>query len=109
MTGVERAREPAVAGSVGRPLNFMCPACGVELTIGDPGAYDGRPGPCPGCAVLVVPPRVFVGPGDGPGAAVIDLRPRPGLSVQPGEYLKTPRVVARRGRATTGMVVPAER
>lgn len=40
-------------------LQFSCPCCGVVLTITDPGAYNGKPGPCPHCSAVVLPPRVI--------------------------------------------------
>ena len=79
-----------------RPLGFNCPACGVVLTIPDPVAYDGRPAPCPQCAVLVVPPRIFQPGEDRP--EFIDLHPLPGLSARAGERIKMPRAVHRRLR-----------
>lgn len=39
-------------------LQFACPCCGVVLTITDPKAYNGQPGPCPHCAAVVLPPRI---------------------------------------------------
>lgn len=39
-------------------LGFNCPSCFTVLIIKDPGAYDGRPAPCPYCRVSILPPRV---------------------------------------------------
>ena len=39
-------------------LQFSCPCCGVVLTITEPSAYHGQPGPCPGCTAVVMPPQV---------------------------------------------------
>ena len=53
------------------PLEFSCPSCGVVLTITDPGSYNGKPGPCPHCSAVVLPPRVvspFAMVGNGHGA-----------------------------------------
>jgi|GEM_PF-2153964 len=87
----------AVIGTPGaalevRPLGFNCPSCGVVLTIPNPSSYDGRPAPCPQCAVLVVPPRIFQ---PGQEAESIDLHPLPGLSACAGTRIKTPRAVHR--------------
>lgn len=75
-----------------RALGFNCPACGVVLTIPNPGTYDGRPAPCPQCAVLVVPPRIFQA---GDEVEPIDLHPLPGLSSRGGTRIKTPRAIHR--------------
>ncbi len=40
-------------------LQFSCPSCGVVLTITEPSAYNGKPGPCPHCSAVVLPPRVI--------------------------------------------------
>jgi hypothetical protein len=74
------------------PCGFQCPACDVLLTIADPSTYDGRPAPCPQCAVIVIPPRIFAKPA---GAAMIDLHPLPGLSARDGSRLKIPRALPR--------------
>lgn len=87
-------REEAAGAVAARPLGFNCPSCGVVLTIQDPRSYDGRPAPCPQCAVLVVPPRIFRAE-DEDGPESIDLHPLPGLSGRPGERLKMPRAVHR--------------
>jgi hypothetical protein len=42
----------------GRQLGFNCPSCFTVLIIKDPQNYDGRPAPCPFCAVTIIPPRV---------------------------------------------------
>lgn len=63
------------------------------MTLPNPKAYDGRPGPCPNCAALVVPPRVVQ-----PGTVeldCIDLHPLPGLSGVAGGRIKMPRAVHR--------------
>ncbi len=39
-------------------LQFSCPSCGVVLTITEPSSYNGKPGPCPHCSSVVLPPRV---------------------------------------------------
>ena len=78
-----------------RPIGFNCPSCGVVLTIADPGKYDGRPAPCPHCAVLVVPPRIFCAEGEEVEVGDIDLHPLPGLSGRSGERIKMPRAVHR--------------
>jgi hypothetical protein len=39
-------------------MGFNCPSCYTVLIIKDPGAYDGRPAPCPYCAVRIIPPRI---------------------------------------------------
>lgn len=88
----------AVGGTVlpplARALGFNCPACGVVLTISNPTSYDGRPAPCPQCAVMVVPPRIFQ-PGD-EESDPIELHPLPGLCARAGERIKMPRAVHRR-------------
>jgi len=85
--------KPSVDVPQVRPLGFNCPACGVVLTIPNPQAYDGRPAPCPGCAVFVLPPRIcHAGEAESDG---IELHPLPGLSGRPGERIKMPRVVHR--------------
>lgn len=38
-------------------VKFTCPRCTVLLTIPNPEAYNGEPGPCPRCASLIIPPR----------------------------------------------------
>jgi predicted RNA-binding Zn-ribbon protein involved in translation (DUF1610 family) len=91
--------EPASAAAstavpvVARPLGFNCPSCGVVLTIPNPSAYDGRPAPCPQCAVMVVPPRIFKPEQTEPEG--IDLHPLPGLSAGVEGRIKMPRAVHR--------------
>jgi hypothetical protein len=109
LEGVSAARAP-LDEPRGRPLGFNCPSCGVVLTIPNPQAYDGRPAPCPGCAVLVLPPRIFhAGDEELEG---VDLHPLPGLSGRPGERTRMPRVVHRvrrreeGGRLWTGGLAP---
>ena len=93
--------KPVVDAPRARPLGFNCPSCGVVLTIPNPQAYDGRPAPCPGCAVLVLPPRIFhAGDAEPEG---VDLHPLPGLSGRPGERAKMPRVVHRVRRREEGV------
>jgi hypothetical protein len=90
-------------GAVGvRPLGFNCPSCGVVLTVVNPRNYDGQPAPCPHCAVVVVPPRIFRA-GE-VGLPPIELHPLPGLSGRFGERVKMPRAVyrPRRGQGMAG-------
>jgi hypothetical protein len=84
--------EIPVGAAADLPCGFQCPACDVLLTIADPSTYDGRPAPCPQCAVIVIPPRVFAKAG---GSAMIDLHPLPGLSGREGSRLKIPRALPR--------------
>jgi hypothetical protein len=41
-----------------KKMGFNCPSCYTVLIIKDPDAYDGRPAPCPYCAVRIIPPRI---------------------------------------------------
>ncbi len=42
----------------GRQMGFNCPSCYTVLIIKDPQNYDGRPGPCPFCMAVIIPPRM---------------------------------------------------
>ena len=41
-----------------RQLGFNCPSCMTILIIKQPESYDGQAGPCPHCAVIILPPRI---------------------------------------------------
>lgn len=98
-----RGREGGVRDGCGEagvgPLSFMCPGCGVVLTIADPSRYDGRPAPCPQCAAVVMPPRICGSESEG----TLDLHPRPGLSAMMSGRLKMPRVVSRGSTPGVGL------
>ncbi|MFT5192368.1 MAG: hypothetical protein ACI9DF_000520 [Verrucomicrobiales bacterium] len=63
---IRQAHEPAPSEGVPSghyvgqlpTIQFACPSCGVVLTISNPKAYNGQPGPCPHCSAVVLPPRV---------------------------------------------------
>ncbi len=73
-------RTPDLPDTLKRPLGFNCPACGVVLVIREPHNYDGKPAPCPHCAMTILPPRVVY--------QTVDLHPLPGLT---GRSLSGPR------------------
>lgn len=77
-----------------QPLAFTCPACGISLAVQEPDKYDGSPAPCPYCAVMVLPPRVY----DPAAEKAVDLHPLPGLSPSRMAAVRAPRAVHRMAR-----------